>query len=123
MLDHKFCLNLCRLWLPVAGGAILAFPSLLRAQDAVLTWHNDAARTGQNLVETVLTPANVNSAEFGKLFTLSVDGKVDAEPLYVPSLAIPSQGTHNVLYVAPSTIASMRSMPIREPNFGRYRCY
>ncbi len=100
MLDQKFCSNLCRLWLAVAGGAILAFPSLLRAQDAVLTWHNDAARTGQNLVETILTPANVNSAEFGKLFTLSVDGKVDAEPLYVPSLAIPSQGTHNVLYVA-----------------------
>jgi hypothetical protein len=92
-------LNLRRSWLQVAAGALLAFPSALRAQSGVLTWHNDAARTGQNLLETILTPANVKSASFGKLFTLSVDGKVDAQPLYVPSVAIPSQGTHNVLYV------------------------
>jgi hypothetical protein len=92
-------LNPKRLWLRVAAGVLLAFPSALRAQNGVLTWHNDAARTGQNLLETILTPANVNSASFGRLFTLSLDGKVDAQPLYVPSLAIPSQGTHNVLYV------------------------
>jgi hypothetical protein len=92
-------LNLKRSWLQVAAGALLAFPSVLRAQSGVLTWHNDAARTGQNLLETILTPANVNSASFGKLFTLSVDGKVDAQPLYVASVTIPSQGTHNVLYV------------------------
>jgi len=68
-------------------------------QVSVLTWHNDNFRTGQNLQETALTPANVTSSTFGRLFTLSVDGKVDAEPLYVPSLAIPNQGTHNVLFV------------------------
>ncbi|MBZ5603443.1 MAG: hypothetical protein LAO79_14175 [Acidobacteriia bacterium] len=71
----------------------------LRGQASVLTWHNDSARTGQNLQETILTPANVNSATFGRLFTLQVDGKVDAQPLYVPSLAIPGKGTHNVVYV------------------------
>ena len=70
------------------------------AQPAVLTWHNDNARTGQNLQETALTPANVNSTTFGKLFTLAVDGKVDAQPLYVPALAIPQKGTRNVLFVA-----------------------
>ena len=64
----------------------------------VLTWHNDAARTGQNLTETLLSPSNVNSTNFGLLFSLSVDGKVDAEPLYVPSLTINSV-PHNVLYV------------------------
>src|ERR1700685_4686253 len=93
-------LHLRRSWLHVAAGVLLAFPWALRAQDGVLTWHNDAARSGQNLQETVLTPANVNFTNFGKLFTLTVDGNVDAQPLYVPSLAIPSQGTHNVLYVA-----------------------
>ncbi len=82
------------LWL---AGAVR---SNLYAQPSVLTWHNDNARTGQNLQETALTPANVNASTFGRLFTLSVDGKVDAQPLYVPSLAIPGQGTHNVLLVA-----------------------
>jgi Divergent InlB B-repeat domain len=70
------------------------------AQPPVLTWHNDNARTGQNQNETILTPANVNSSTFGKLATLSVDGKVDAQPLYVPSVTIPSKGVRNVLYVA-----------------------
>jgi outer membrane protein assembly factor BamB len=69
-------------------------------QVSVLTWHNDSARSGQNLLETILSPSNVNSSSFGKLFTVTVDGKVDAQPLYVPALAIPSQGTHNVLYIA-----------------------
>jgi hypothetical protein len=92
-------LNFRRWWLHVAA-ALLTFPCALWAQNGVLTWHNDAARSGQNLQETILTPANVNSASFGKLFTLSADGKVDAEPLYVAAVAIPSQGTHNVLYVA-----------------------
>lgn len=72
----------------------------LHGQVGVLTWHNDNARTGQNLSETILTPANVNSTTFGRLATISVDGKVDAQPLYVPALTIPGQGTHNVLYVA-----------------------
>ena len=66
----------------------------------VLTYHNDIARTGQNLKETALTVANVNSSTFGKLRSLSVDGKVDAQPLYLSSLANIAGGTHNVLYVA-----------------------
>jgi hypothetical protein len=76
------------------------FTAILQGQVSVLTWHNDTSRTGQNLAETILTPLNVSNTDvFGKLFVISVDGKVDAEPLYVPSLAIPSKGTHNVLYV------------------------
>lgn len=72
---------------------------LLHAQPSVLTWHNDIARSGQNLQETTLTPANVNSQGFGKLFTIPVDGKVDAQPLYVPALAFPGKGSHNALFV------------------------
>ena len=66
----------------------------------VVTYHNDIARTGQNLKETILTTANVNSSTFGKLRSLSVDGKVDAQPLYLSNLANIAGGTHNVLYVA-----------------------
>ena len=81
-------------------GMALASAVILNGQVNVLTWHNDAARTGQNLQETILTPANVNSTTFGRLATLTLDGKVDAQPLYVPGLTIPNQGVHNVLYLA-----------------------
>src|SRR5581483_8404578 len=64
----------------------------------VVTYHNDIARTGQNLGETILTTSNVSSSAFGKIGFFSVDGKVDAEPLYLSGLTI-SGGTHNVLYV------------------------
>ena len=64
----------------------------------VTTYHNDNGRTGQNLSETTLTTGNVNSTNFGKLFTIPVDGKVDAEPLYLSNLTVSGQ-SHNVLYV------------------------
>ena len=66
----------------------------------VPTYHNDVARTGQNLNETVLTPANVSMATFGRVGFFSVDGRVDAQPLFLSSVMISGQGTHNVLYVA-----------------------
>jgi hypothetical protein len=66
----------------------------------VVTYHYDNLRTGQNLNETILTPANVNSTKFGKLGTFTVDGRVDAQPLYLSAVAIPTLGTKNVLYAA-----------------------
>src|SRR5690242_2853482 len=70
------------------------------ALTSVLTYHNDNARTGQNLAETVLTPANVKHPHFKRLFSDAVDGFVYAQPLYLPGVSIPGQGTHNVVYVA-----------------------
>ena len=64
----------------------------------VTTYHNNNARQGLNPQETVLTPANVNASTFGKLFTIAADGVIDAQPLYLSSVSIPGQGTHNVLY-------------------------
>jgi hypothetical protein len=64
----------------------------------VTTYHNDIGRTGQNLTETTLTPANVNSTTFGLLRNISVDGKVDAEPLYLSQLSV-AGSAHNVLFI------------------------
>ncbi|WP_233847477.1 outer membrane protein assembly factor BamB family protein [Paraburkholderia sp. HD33-4] len=80
------------------SGTSMSGTSSAALQD-VLTYHDDIARTGQNLGETTLTPANVTASTFGKVGFFSVDGKVDAQPLFVRSLAI-AGGTHNVLYVA-----------------------
>ena len=65
----------------------------------VITYHYDNLRTGQNTNETILTPANVTQAKFGKLGSFTVDGHVDAQPLYLSNVAIPNKGTKNVLYV------------------------
>ena len=69
------------------------------AQTNVLTWHNDNLRTGLNSNEVILTPANVRSSTFGLRFNFIVDGKVDAEPLYVMGVRFSTNAVHNVIYV------------------------
>src|SRR5205085_2836391 len=66
---------------------------------SVLTYHYDNTRQGQNTHEFFLTPSNVNTNTFGKLFSYSVDGYVYAAPLYVPNVLIGRQA-HNVVFVA-----------------------
>ena len=77
-----------------------AFDIVAWSQAAVLTYHNDVQRTGQNLAETLLTPKNVTAATFGKVFSFATAGNIYAQPLYMPGLTIPGQGTHNVVFVA-----------------------
>src|ERR1035438_902485 len=79
-------------------GLMMAMPCLVSGAD-VLTFHNDVQRSGHNTKETILTTGNVKSATFGKIFTATVDGVVDAQPLYLSSVVIPNQGTPNVLYI------------------------
>jgi hypothetical protein len=84
-------------WLALAAVLLAASPVL--ATD-VLTFHNDPTRTGLNDHETILNPSNVNQDNFGLLFNLRVDGKVDAQPLYVSSIQIKGVGRKNVVIVA-----------------------
>jgi len=85
----------------------------LQAQVNVTTYHMDIARTGQNTQETTLTPANVNSNQFGKLFTVTVDGFVTAQPLYMAGVSIaPVRITSSTS--PPNTTACMPSTPIPE---------
>jgi outer membrane protein assembly factor BamB len=74
-------------------------PPGAHAPGDVPTFKNDVARSGQNLAETVLTPANVNASSFGLLHTVMVDGKVDAQPLYLSQVTI-SGTPRDVAYVA-----------------------
>src|SRR5690348_15691779 len=74
--------------------------SSMAAAIPVLTYHYDNTRSGANISETILTPTNVNMAQFGKLFSVPVDSGIYAQPLYVPNLSIPGLGVHNVVYVA-----------------------
>jgi len=66
---------------------------------SVLTQHNDNARTGLNMSETILNTANVNTAHFGKLFAMPSDCQVYAQPLYVPGVTI-NGSVHNVVIIA-----------------------
>ena len=66
----------------------------------VYSWRNDDSLTGQNTQESTLTVSNVSGGQFGKLYGCPVDGQIYAQPLYVSSVAIPNQGTFDVVYVA-----------------------
>jgi Bacterial Ig-like domain (group 1) len=89
-MTYKFVLPL--LLCMVASGAA-------QGQVSFLTSRGDTTRSGANTNETMLTPSNVNKNSFGHLFSAPVDYQVLAQPLYVPQVNIPGQGTHNVVYV------------------------
>ena len=101
---HRFPRSLHR----AASLFALALISDRAIAQEVLTAHNDIARTGQNLNETILTPSNVNAQQFGKLFSQRIYGATYAQPLYVSHVGIPVKGTtnvvyHNVVYVVTSS--------------------
>ena len=83
-----------------SGGNTANATAYITNYAGTFTFHNDNMRDGANLSETVLTPSNVNSANFGKLFSYPLDGLSFASPLYVENVTIPGQGVHNVVYVA-----------------------
>src|SRR6202163_2999081 len=87
--------DLCRTLVVVC----IAFLSSSFAQQPVLTSRADISRSGANTNETLLTPTNVSQNSFGRLFSFPVDYYVMAQPLYMPNVNIPGQGTHNVIYI------------------------
>lgn len=89
--------SIARCVIPIVLAALVAHVAV--AQISVVTQDYGISRTGANLGETILTPSNVSSATFGKLFTYPVDEEVFAQPLYVPGVVIDGSA-HNVVFVA-----------------------
>jgi hypothetical protein len=81
-----------------SAAATLTVSARAAAGADVLTYHNDNSRSGQNLTETILTPANVNATQFGLLRVLPADGLVDAQPLIASNLSV-SGVLRDVVYV------------------------
>lgn len=85
-------------WMSVLSLAAVA--SVGFAQVDVLTAQYSNNRTSSNTQETILTQANVNASQFGKLFSRTVDAMFYASPLVVSNLSIPGVGLRNVVFVA-----------------------
>jgi hypothetical protein len=82
------------------AAATLTISSASSGSTDVVTHHYDVSRSGVNSTETTLTPANVNNTTFGKKGEFAVDGRIDGQALFLSQLAIPGQGSKDVLYVA-----------------------
>ncbi|MDE3065919.1 MAG: hypothetical protein KGJ60_00055 [Verrucomicrobiota bacterium] len=67
---------------------------------AVLTQHNDNNRSGDNLNEIVLNVADVNTNQFGLLYSRPVDDQIYAQPLVMTNVSVPGRGTRNLVIVA-----------------------
>jgi len=91
MRSHLLALLLALLSLAI-------FPLHGSCQVSVLTQHNDLGRTGANLTETTLTPANVNARHFGMLFKRVLDDQVYGQPLLAANVTI-GGGTQDVVYL------------------------
>lgn len=81
---------------PSLSFTTLSAPTLV----PILTYHYDNSRAGANTNETMLSLANVNVNNFGRLFSYSVDGYVYAQAVVATNVSIPGKGVHNVLYIA-----------------------
>lgn len=82
------------------GALSMLAASVFASAQNVTTYRYDNLVSGINPRETQLTPASVNVATFGELFSDPVDGQVYAQPLYVHKVSMPGHGFRDVVYVA-----------------------
>jgi hypothetical protein len=104
MLEHEVDMRLagCRKldrW-PICLGIVAVCIPAPVATAQMTTSQYDNARTGAYLNEATLTPQNVNPQQFGKIFTMKVDGDVYAQPLFLAGVEVPGKGRHDVVFIA-----------------------
>jgi hypothetical protein len=80
--------------LAVGGAAAVAVEIGAHADETTVS--TDIARTGWDQNEPALSPSQVTSANFGQLFSTSVDGQVYAQPVVVGSTVIVATENNNV---------------------------
>jgi hypothetical protein len=97
LVSTLFVLAACRDKMPSSGSTVVTPPNPQSV--SVLTQHNENTRSGWNANETVLTTSNVEPGHFGKVFALSVDDQIYAQPLVAGHLMM-NGGAHNVVFVA-----------------------
>ena len=79
---------------------IVVFAPLVHAQVDVLTAQYNLNRTSSNMRENLLTRANVNTSQFGLLFSRAVDAPFYAFPLIVTDFDVPGVGLRDLVIVA-----------------------
>jgi hypothetical protein len=87
---------------PTLSAAPASYALVVQHPSDVLQYHNNTYRNGVQSYEQALTPANVNSTQFGKLYTYTVDSYLFAQPLYVGGLGMPDGVVHNLVFAASS---------------------
>jgi hypothetical protein len=89
----------------------------------ILTQHNDSARSGANIFETILSPATVQRGHFGRLFDWEVDGQIYGQPLYVSHVSVNGRTINlvivttmnNSVYAFEAPAADSDVQPSRDP--------
>lgn len=102
-LHRSSLMIMCATRFMVVMAIALSLETWAFGQASVTTNRHDNTRTGLNSQETILTPANVNKSQFGRLYGRSVDGFIVGQPLYLPNVNIVGgihNGIHNVVFVA-----------------------
>ncbi len=84
----------------LTGSASVTLNIQAAAVADVVTYHYDNARDGLNAQESILTPAKVTAATFGKVGFYAADGKVDAAPLFAAQVPVGGGTIANLVYVA-----------------------
>ena len=105
MKTHQYDVLRGAMSLTIAVTAYLVWPQSQGSD--VASQHNNSQRTGANLNETQLSTSNVNAGTFGRIAQSAyVNGRVQAQPLFVSSVALPNGQNADLVSIAAVALAN-----------------